>query len=355
MMKEQMSKRTHKTGLPPGTLNESLAANNTGSAFTVVDFSEEYFHLQKTTSIDACLKKRPNGAIRWINVEGIQSSKVLEQLGKHYGIHPLVLEDIQTTDERPKYEIYDEFVAVFVRMLFYDKVMGEVGYEQISLILGKDFVLSFTESEKSSFDTIVDRLDNKADRIRKMGADYLTYTLLDFVVDNYFDILEIFDEKIEVLEEKLIHKPSNDTLRVIHRLKRNMLFMHKSIWPLREVVGSLGRGETPLISESTFIYLRDLHDHVIQSMDTIDTMRDILSSLLDIYLSSVSKKMNEVMKVLTIFSTIFMPLTFIVGVYGMNFKFMPELNMKAAYPVLWVIMIVIAVSMIIFFKKKKWW
>jgi magnesium transporter len=239
-------------------------------------------------------------------------------------------------------------------MLDYNDKSSEIESEQMSLILGPNFVFSFQEREGDIFDPIRDRIRNNKGHIRKMGADYLAYSLLDSIVDNYFIILEKLGEKIEFLEEKLVTHPTPETLQTIHHLKKEMIFMRKSVWPLREVVNGLERGESSLIEKSTRIYLRDVYDHSIQVMDTIETFRDMVSGMLDIFLSSVSNRLNSVMKVLTIIATIFMPLTFLAGIYGMNFKHMPELEWRWGYPFLWLIMGGIGVFMLLYFRKKKW-
>jgi magnesium transporter len=228
-----------------------------------------------------------------------------------------------------------------------------VAAEQVSLILGPNYVISFQEGE-DVFEPLRERIKSGKGRIRKMGADYLAYALLDSIVDNYFAVLEKLGEAVEFLEEKLVTDPTRDTLHAIHNLKREMIFLRRSVWPLREVLGSLERGESPLVKDSTEVFFRDVYDHTIQVIDTIETFRDMLSGMLDIYLSSISNRLNEVMKVLTIIATLFIPLTFLVGVYGMNFKYMPELGLRWAYPVLWAIMVGTAVAMLIYFRKKRW-
>jgi magnesium transporter len=239
-------------------------------------------------------------------------------------------------------------------MLDYNDKSNEIESEQMSLVLGPNFVFSFQEREGDIFDPIRDRIRNSKGRIRKMGADYLAYSLLDSIVDNYFIILEKLGEKIEFLEEKLVTHPTPETLQTIHHLKREMIFLRKAVWPLREVVNGLERGESSLIKESTRVYLRDVYDHSIQVIDTIETLRDMVSGMLDIFLSSISNRLNSVMKVLTIIATIFMPLTFLAGIYGMNFRYMPELEWRWGYPFIWLIMVGIGVFMLLYFKKKKW-
>jgi magnesium transporter len=239
-------------------------------------------------------------------------------------------------------------------MLYYDQREQEIEAEQVSLILGSNFVISFQEREGDVFTVIRDRIRTGKGRIRKAGADYLAYSLVDAIVDYYFVILEKLGEKIEGIEEELVTNPTPETLQTIHHLKRELIFLRKSVWPLREVISVLERGESALIQESTGIYLRDLYDHTIQVIDSIETFRDMVAGMLDIYLSSVSNKLNEVMKVLTIIATIFIPVTFIVGIYGMNFQYMPELGWRWGYPVVWLVIVVVVIAMVFYFRRKKW-
>jgi magnesium transporter len=292
--------------------------------------------------------------VTWVNVHGVHEVEILEKFGNCFGLHPLVMEDILNTDQRPKIENYGEDLFIVLKMLSYDEKKGEISAEQVSLVLRSNAVLSFTEKEKGAFTPIQERLRSGKGRLRKMGADYLAYTLLDIIVDHYFAILEKLSEKIEELEEKLVTNPTTPILQKIQNLKREMIFLRKWVWPLREVISSLERGESSWIQEGTRFYLRDVYDHTIQVMDTVETFREVLSGMMDIYLSSINNRMNAVMKVLTIIATIFMPLTFLAGVYGMNFKHMPELEWQWGYPLLWVFMILIAVFMLISFRKKRW-
>jgi len=239
-------------------------------------------------------------------------------------------------------------------MLYYDKNDNEMKVEQVSLILGKNYVISFQEREGDVFNSIRERIRNNIGRIRKAGADYLIYALIDAIVDNYFIVLEGLGEKIENLEDRMISRPKPANLRVIHKLRRDLIFLRKSVWPLREVISILQRGESSLILESTNVYLRDVYDHTIQVMDTVETLRDIISGMLDIYLSSASNRMNEIMKMLTIIATIFIPLTFITGIYGMNFRYMPEIKWVWSYPIVLLEMLIIGIVIFIYFKRKKW-
>jgi magnesium transporter len=265
-----------------------------------------------------------------------------------------VLEDVLNTGHRPKFEEHDDYLFLVLKMLFMPAGSNEVHTEQVSLIIKDKLVLSFQEQAGDVFDGIRERLRNNRGRIRKRGADYLAYALLDSVIDNYFVILEKIGEEIELLEDELIAAPTPTTLHKIHNLKREMILLRKSVWPLRELISGMQRCESPLIAEGTEIFFKDIYDHTIQVIDTVETFRDILSGMLDLYLSSISNRMNEVMKVLTIMATIFIPLTFIAGIYGMNFDVMPELHWPWGYAAFWVVILIVAGTMLAFFKKKKW-
>ena len=353
-MPKLIKKRSKKAGLPPGTLVHIGEKKAETPKITIMDYDEAHFQEKEIKTIEECFLFKDKPTVTWINIDGLHQVEILEKLGECYGLHPLVLEDILNTDQRPKMEDYGEYLYIVLRMLNYNDKSSEIESEQISLVLGPNFVFSFQEREGDTFNPIRDRIRNGKGRIRKMGADHLAYTLLDSIIDNYFIILEKLGEKIEFLEEELVTRPTPETLQTIHHLKREMIFLRKGVWPLREVISGLERGESSLIKESTRIYLRDVYDHTIQTIDTIETYRDMVSGMLDIYLSSISNRLNAVMKVLTIIATIFMPLTFLAGIYGMNFKYMPELEWRWGYPVIWVIMVGIGVSMLLYFRKKKW-
>jgi magnesium transporter len=275
-------------------------------------------------------------------------------VGKSFGVHPLVLEDIADTGQRPKMEDFDDYIFVVLKMFRFDDKEKQVKIEQISLVLGRDFVVSFQEREGDVFDPIRERLRSNKGRVRKAGADYLVYALMDAVIDNYFFIMEKLGEAIEEIEDKVVISPTSETVQTIHDLKRQMIVLRKAVWPLREVISRLEQSESTLIAKSTLIYLRDAYDHTVQVMDSVDTFRDTLSGMLDIYLSSVSNRMNEIMKVLTIIATIFIPLTFIVGIYGMNFRNMPELGQPLGYPLVLIVMALIACVMLVYFRRKGW-
>ncbi len=354
-MGKMIKKRSKKAGLPPGTLVHIGEQRAEASKITVINYDDADYHEKELKSVEECFPYKDKPSMTWLNIDGIHQKEILEKLSGCFGFHPLVMEDIMNTDQRPKMEDYADYMYIVLKMLYYSEEEKKISTEQVSLIIAPHIVISFQEGlEGDVFGPLRERLKNDKGRIRKMGADYLAYSLIDAVVDSYFMILEKLGEKIELLEEELISDPGMKTLHEIHYLKREMIFLRKAVWPLREVISLIVRGESPLIHDSMKIYLRDVYDHTIQVIDTIETLRDMVTGMLDIYLSSVSNRLNAIMKVLTIIATIFIPLTFIVGVYGMNFKYMPELEWRFGYPMIWLIMLAIGISMLILFRKKNW-
>ena len=353
-MSKLIKKSSKKAGLPPGTLVHIGEKMTEKTRVAVVEYDGQDFQEKELKNFETCYIFPKEPAVTWVNVVGIQQVEVLEKLGNCFTVHPLALEDILNTEQRPKVEDYGEDLFIVVKLITYNEKKDEVEAEQISLILRPNALISFQEKEGDDFAAVKERLRAGKGRLRKMGADYLAYTLLDVVVDQYFVVLEKLGERIEVLEEKLLVDPGTATLRKIQNLKKEMLLLRKWVWPLREVISSLERGEFPGIQESTRIYLRDVYDHAIQVMDTVEIFRDMLSGMLDIYLSSLNNRMNAVMKVLTIIATIFMPLTFLAGVYGMNFKHMPELDWPWGYPLILMVMALVAILMLTLFRRKKW-
>jgi magnesium transporter len=353
-MPRLIKKRSKKTGLPPGTLVHIGEKKIEKARITIVDYDETQFEEKEAKTIEECFPFKDKPTITWINIDGIHQVEIIEKLGKHFDIHPLVLEDIANTEQRSKMEDFNDYIFLVLKMLYFEEEENEIKSEQVSFILGSNYVLSFQEKEGDVFNPVRERVKNSKGRVRKMGADYLVYTLIDAIVDNYFIILEKLGEKIEDLEDELVDRPRQETLQVLHYLKREMVFLRKSVWPLREAISGLQREESPLIMDSTKIYLRDVYDHTIQVIDAVETFRDMLSGMLDIYLSSISNRMNQIMKVLTIIATIFIPLTFIAGIYGMNFKYMPELEWRWGYFIVLGIMTIIAIWMLIYFRRKRW-
>ncbi|MFI5163809.1 MAG: magnesium/cobalt transporter CorA [Bacteroidia bacterium] len=341
------------TGLPPGTVVYSGEEQTAKVQITLIEFNEKDFLEKEFTDFDECLLHVKSDMVKWINVDGIHDTELIQKVGEKFNIHPLTLEDVANTNQRPKFEEYENYLVSIMKMLSHD---SEIQSEQLSIILlDNNTVLSFQEVHGGdAFDIIRTRIRTGKGRVRKMGADYLAYCLIDAVVDLYFVILEKIGDRIEILEEDLISNPSKETVMTIHSMKREMIFLRKAVWPMRELINNFERCENKLIKKSTRLFLRDLYDHTIRVIDTVETFRDLLSGMMDIYLSSVSNRMNEIMKVLTIISTIFIPVTFIAGVYGMNFKYMPELESPYGYWITWGVMLTVMTIMIFYFKRKKW-
>jgi magnesium transporter len=353
-MPKILKRMSKKAGLPPGTLVHIGKKKTEKAHITLIDYDEEQFQEKEAKTIEECFPFKETPTVTWVNIDGIHNVEIIEKLGKHFGIHPLVQEDIVNSGQRPKMEDFEDYIFIVLKMITHDEKTGEMNLEQASIILGKNFVISFQEKQGDVFEPIRERIRGQKGRVRKAGADYLTYALIDAIVDGYYIVLENLGEKIERLEDEVIENPSAGTLQVINSLKRDTIFLRRSVWPLREVIGGLERGGSSLIQESTGTYLRDVYDHTIQVVDTIESYRDMISGTRDTYLSSVSNRMNEVMKVLTIIATIFIPVTFIAGIYGMNFEFMPELGWRWSYFIVWGVMVAVAVTMIAYFRKKTW-
>lgn len=354
MMTGEETARASDAGLPPGTLRYTGEEPAGPVKITLLDYDESHIEEREIQEIEDSFPFKEKPTVTWINIDGLHEVETLEKIGHHFDIHPLVLEDIIHTEQRPKMEDFDDYLFIIFKMFYHGSDIHHLKTEQVSLLLGPTWVISFQEEEGDVFEPIRQRIRNAKGRIRRRGADYLAYALIDAVVDNYFLVLEKIGEGVEDIEEELIADPSPETLHLIHRLKRELIYLRKSVWPLREVIGGLERLETDLIDKKTGIYLRDVYDHTIQVIDTVETFRDMVSGMLDIYLSSVSNRMNEVMKVLTIIATIFIPLTFIAGIYGMNFAHMPELGWQWSYPLVWLVMGCVAVAMLIYFRRRQW-
>ena len=293
-------------------------------------------------------------SVTWVNVNGIHDVGLIEALGEHFGLHPMTIEDIVNTAQRPKWEVFSNYGMLALKMLDMDANKESVRIEHVSLILGPSWVISFLEDQGDVFESVRQAIRTNAGRIRRMGADYLMFCLVDAVVDHYFLVVEHIGDKVELLDDRLLVDPRQDDIQVLHRHKRDLLSLRRAVWPLREVLSSVSKEESPLLRRETKVFWRDLYDHCIQVIDIVETARDTLASMHDTYLSSISNRMNEVMKVLTIFSTIFMPITFIAGVYGMNFQYMPELAWKPAYFITLAVMALIAIGMALYFRHRRW-
>lgn len=344
-----------KAGLPPGT--PVYVGDRAGQPIrmTLIDYDEKVLKEQTLEKIEDCFGYQTTSTVTWINVDGVHNVDIVEKVGKQFNLHPLTLEDIVHPGQRPKFEEYDNYLFMVVRMLQYSQENAMVTSEQVSFILGGNFLITFQEAVGDVFEQIRQRLRSGKGRVRKMGDDYLAYALIDAIVDNYFKILESMGEKIEDLEEQLLSNPDESLLASIHYMKRELMTMRKSVWPLREVLSIMQRTDSPLITQGTRVYLRDVYDHTVQILDIIENFRDVVAGMLDIYLSSLSNRMNAAMKVLTIIATIFIPLSFIAGIFGMNFKYMPELQWKWAYPWgFWGIILASVAIMVYVFRRNKW-
>lgn len=349
-----------KAGLPPGTPIYTGGQTETEVKINIIDYDRDQCAFLSCDNVEDCTLYKDKPTISWINIDGLHQVDRVEELCQCFNLHPLTVEDILNTSQRPKIDVFDDYVYLVVRMHHHNDQTGEILSEQISFVLGKTFLLTFQETAGDTFDSVRARIKQNKGRIRKMGADYLAYALIDSIVDNYFTLLEKVGEEIEMLEDDLVEKPSTETMQNIHFMKREMLLLRKSIWPLREVISILRRDEIPQISPDISMFVNDLYDHTIQVIDTIETYRDMISGMLDIYLSSISNRMNEIMKVLTLFAAIFIPLTFIAGIYGMNFNIeksplnMPELQWYYGYPFALGLMAIIGFGMLLYFKTRKW-
>ncbi len=341
-----------KAGLSPGTPVFIGERKQQETQIEVVKFANDYVNVINGAALQDCVPVKDG--VTWVNVFGIHDVELIGDLGRRFGIHPLTLEDIVNTSQRPKAEEFDDYFFVVLKMITYHEDSHEINIETVSMVFGAGFVISFQERDGDAFDPIRDRIRTAKGRVRRMGADYLAYALMDAIVDAYFVALEGIGDYIEQVEDEIVLRPEPEHMQEIHRLKREILFLRKSVWPLREEISAILKTESPLIQSETRVYLRDVYDHTIRVVDMVETFRDILSSMHDIYLSSVSNRMNEVMKVLTIIATIFIPLTFVVGVYGMNFEHMPELHWRWSYLGVWGLMMTMTIGMVLYFRKRRW-
>lgn len=356
-----MRRRTHyqgqsrKAGLPPGSLVHTGTLPSSGvSTVSCVSYSPREYREYRPENFDQCIPIGGTESVTWINVEGLQNVELIRQFGDCYGLHPLILEDIVNTSQRPKLEDYGDHIFLVARMISFHTERG-IETEQVAMILGPGYLLSFQEGINGDpFEPVRERIRNGRGRIRNLGSDYLAHALMDAIVDGYFTVLERMGEFVEDLEEELARGPTQRILARIIGLKREIIFMRKSVWPLREVTAALERGESTLISQASRLYFRDTYDHSIQVIDGVETFRDLLSGMLELYLSSIGNRANEVMKFLTVIGTIFLPLTFLVGVYGMNFRHMPELEWHYGYHLLWALMLALSAGMVLYFKRKRW-
>jgi magnesium transporter len=354
-MKESLNYASEKLGLPPGSLIHVGNVHTTETKMTIIDYSKEDLEERQIGSVDEIVKYKESDSMTLVIIEGLANVDIVEKIGGMFGIHQLVLEDILNTHQRPKFEEYDDYLYIVLKCLLSEDEHFTVNYEQISLLILKNFVFIFKEKIDDIFQPVIQRIKNSKSRFRDAQSDYLAYAILDTIVDQNFLLIDDLDDVITSIEDDLLNSESTiNTLNTLQKLKREIIHIRKNTSPLREVMASMLRSDSDLIHEKTHIYLRDVSDHAIRITESIESYRDILSGLLDIYISSVSNKMNEVMKVLTVFASIFIPLTFLAGIYGMNFEYMPELQWHWAYPTLWIVFIAFTVVSLVYFKKKKW-
>lgn len=343
--------RKEKVWTAPGTLKHVGEKKAKDVSITLFDYDPMSYEEREMHNLEDCRELIDKPSVKWININGIHDVSIIEKVGEIFNIHPLVLEDILHTDQRPKMEDYEDYIYSVLKMLTLNR---DVDFEQVSFLLCKNCAITFQEKEGDVFNSVRERIRSGKGRLRKMGADYLYYSLIDAVVDNYFIVLEGIGDRIELIENSLISGPTSTLLRDVHHLKRMMILLRKSVWPLRELVGGLQRSESTLMTKMISVYFRDVYDHTIQIIDAVETYRDVLSGMIDIYLTTISNRTNSIMKVLTIIATIFIPLTFITGIYGMNFEYLPELRWKYGYPFALSIMFAVVLTMLSFFRKKKW-
>jgi magnesium transporter len=343
-----------KVGLPPGTPIYTGEIKVATPRITVVNYSQESFEKSICSSLQECQSFIKTTGTTWINIEGLHDVDLIKQVAEQFHIHPLTVEDILNVEQRSKVDEFEDYCYISLRILYWLPELKDFANEQLSIVFNNQFIISFEENKTQFFNPLYQQLGIKSGRLRQQGSDYLVYRLVDTMVDQYFVVLEGLSEQLETLEDIIISEPSPKNSRTIYALKRKVLVLRKAIWPIREAINRLLHSEIEFITPFTHIYLRDVYDHTIQAIDTLESFRDMLTGLLDVYLSSVSNRLNEVMKVLTIIATIFIPITFIASIYGMNFKKMPELDYPWGYPIVLLVMLIIAVLELIYFRLKKW-
>ncbi|MDE0637618.1 MAG: magnesium/cobalt transporter CorA [Candidatus Poribacteria bacterium] len=345
---------SHKVGLPPGTLVYVGEQREEPIQINLIDYNESYLHESTVGTVGECAAFKNAETVTWIHIQGIHEADFISEIGEHFDINSLILEDIMNPTQLPKIEVFDEYIFMILRTLRYNPDTCSVSDEPINLIIGQNYVILIQESGEKLFKPIHNRIVNQHGRIRKMQSGYLAYALIDLIVDNYFIVVEQINDQIELVEEETITNPTPEILKKINHLRQQLLLLRKPILPLRDVINEVISDETPIFKDETDQYFRDVNDHLIQVIQTLEILRMSVSGLFDTYSSALNHKMNEVMKVLTIVATLFIPLTFIAGIYGMNFKIMPELETQWGYPIVLSIMGLIGITMFIFFKIKKW-
>ncbi|HQQ94844.1 MAG TPA: magnesium/cobalt transporter CorA [Bacteroidia bacterium] len=344
--------KKYKTGSPPGTLVYTGDHDGKRVRITLIQFTESEYSEREFYDLSECISYTSKDKVNWIDVDGVHNQHLIEKIGQLYNIHPLTLEDLMHTDQRPKFEDYEHYLLSILKMITYKDVMRE---EQLSLVLLENTVISFQEPDGGdAFDTIRERLRQAKGRVRKRGADYLFYALMDSVIDWYFIVVDKISERVHEIETELLRDSTSASVLQLYKLKREIINLSKHVMPLRDLVHNMSKSENDLITEPSRLFHRDLADHVSRIIDSVHANRDTLNGLMDLYLSFNSLKMNEVMKVLTIMSSIFIPVTFVAGVYGMNFEYMPELRSPYGYAIVWLVMLLMMGGLLFYFRRKKW-
>ena len=342
-----------KAGLSPGTL-VYVGKSTEPVRISLYDYSRKELQELTIEQIENTFEYRDKPSVTWINVDGLHDIELMQRLGDHFGIHPLVLEDVLNTAHRPKLDEFDKYHFMILKMIDYDYEESKMRLEHLALLLGKNFVISFQESPGDVLEPLRERIRNSQGRVRKLGADYLFYAIIDTVVDNYFSVLEQIEDNIETIDDEVMSSPTPATLRKIHALKKDVQTLRRYTTPLREINRVLLKGESELLEDNILMFFRDLQDHVLHAIDALESARDNLSGMSDFYMSTVSNNMNHIMKVLTIIASLFIPLTFIAGVYGMNFEVIPELKWRYGYLYVWLLMLGLAGGILVLFRHKKW-
>ncbi len=347
------SRKSGKSGLPPGSLVHVGKVVTGHVTIRKTEYNAGEFTETEIKDPQELFPLNPD-KITWIEVCGLHQTEIISSIGQSLEIHPLLLEDILNTEHRPKFEVYGDYAFLTLKVFSFRQPSLEIETEQVSLIIGQNYILSFQESTLPIFGPVKERLRNSRGKIRSKGADYLLYSLTDVIVDQYYAVIEKTGDDLDEIEDLLFRDPSKRALIRTQQVKKNILILRKSVMPLREILHRLGRDDVALIGEQNYVFFNDVYDHIVQIIDNMETYRETGSELKDIYLSSLSNRMNEVMKLLTIIATIFIPLTFIVGIYGMNFDFMPELRWKYGYLMIWIVIIITGVGMLVYFRRRKW-
>jgi magnesium transporter len=348
------ARHVRKAGLPPGTPVYTGDAPATPTKLSAYDYSQDRIDALTCQTPRDLVQFRDSEHPTWVNIEGLHDAAQVQEIGTLFGLHALTYEDILNVAQRPKLEDFGDHLFIVLQTLELDETSGEVNAQQVSVVLGKNFLLSFQESSSELFKSVVDAIQHGKGRVRKERIDYLAYRLIDVVVDQYFVIVDKLGARIEKLEELVLANPSREALEEMHALKRALLAVRRAVWPLREVLGALERGESQLIGSGSRLFFRDAYDHTVSVIEMIESNRELLSSVHDLYLTSLNNRLNEVMKVLTVISTMFMPMTLVASIYGMNFKHMPELDKPWGYAAALLIMLAVGLGFWIYFKQKRW-